>query len=149
MTTEDMTEERRRWLAVLARAPGDELAAAVEGAGAPPCRVVRAAETGLVMVRGRAGGTGERFNLGEMTVSRCTVTDDEGRLGVGWIAGRDKRKAEAVARLDLLLQRPEGALLKARVVAPLAAAQAATREARAAKAAATKVEFFTMVRGDV
>ena len=144
-----MTEERRRWLAVLARAPGAALESAVAAAGAPPCRVVRAAETGLVMVRGRAGGTGERFNLGEMTVSRCTVTDDEGRLGVGWVAGRDRRKAEMVARLDLLLQRPEGAGLRARVVAPLAAAQAMARETRAAKAAATKVDFFTMVRGDV
>ncbi|MCW0183195.1 MAG: phosphonate C-P lyase system protein PhnG [Zavarzinia sp.] len=144
-----MTEERRCWLAVLARAPGAELEAAVAAAVAPPCRVVRAAETGLVMVRGRAGGTGERFNLGEMTASRCTVTDDEGRLGVGWIAGRDKRKAEMVARLDLLLQRPDGAGLRARVVAPLAAHQAAARDTRAAKAAATRVDFFTMVRGDV
>lgn len=151
MTADEMTRERRAWLAVLARAAVDELSAALEAEAeaAAPWRLLRPAETGLVMVRGRAGGTGERFNMGEMTVSRCTVTDDEGRLGVGYVAGRDRRKAELVARLDLLLQRPGHGALKTGLVADLARHQQAARDERAAKAAATRVDFFTMVRGDV
>jgi alpha-D-ribose 1-methylphosphonate 5-triphosphate synthase subunit PhnG len=101
------------------------------------------------MARGRAGGTGQRFNLGEITVTRCAVQGADGHIGHGYVAGRDKRKAELVASFDALLQAPDRrAALLARVVEPLATAQAATRSATARKAAATRVEFFTMVRGE-
>ncbi|MCF4165067.1 phosphonate C-P lyase system protein PhnG [Zavarzinia compransoris] len=143
---------RRLRLGLLARAPRQMLADALAGVagGAPAVRVLKPAETGLVMVRGRAGGTGERFNLGEMTVSRCTLSDEAGRIGVGMVAGRDRAKAELVARLDILLQDPaHGPGLERDLVAPLAARIEAARAERAAKAAATRVDFFTMVRGDV
>ncbi|PWR23321.1 phosphonate C-P lyase system protein PhnG [Zavarzinia compransoris] len=151
MSDDRQQEGRRRWLAVLARAPRARLAAALDDVPAGHgLRVLRPAETGLVMVRGRAGGTGERFNMGEMTVSRCTVADGEGRLGVGVVAGRDRAKAELVARLDALMQDPAlGPALDRDLIAPLAAEQAAAAAARAGRAAATKVDFFTMVRGDV
>lgn len=149
MTDDRQKDERRRWLAVLARAPRERLAAALDGRGGG-IRVLRPAETGLVMVRGRAGGTGERFNMGEMTVSRCTVADGDGRLGIGMVAGRDRAKAELVARLDVLLQDPAQAPSLTRdLIAPLSAEQAGEQAGRAARAAATRVEFFTMVRGDV
>ncbi|RJF86572.1 phosphonate C-P lyase system protein PhnG [Oleomonas cavernae] len=146
----DPAGTRRHWLAVLARAPVERLAAALDGEdGLPAFRTVKPAQTGLVMVRGRAGGTGERFNLGEMTVSRCTVADAAGRIGVGWVAGRDRRKAELIARADALLQDPvRYQRLKTTLIEPLALEIAAANAARAAKAAATKVDFFTMVRGD-
>jgi alpha-D-ribose 1-methylphosphonate 5-triphosphate synthase subunit PhnG len=97
------------------------------------------------MVRGRAGGGGAPFNLGEMTVTRCTVRTEEGQVGHAYIAGRDAEKAKLAALLDALLQQPDRtSLLRERVVAPLEQKQRARREAIARKAAATRVQFFTL-----
>jgi alpha-D-ribose 1-methylphosphonate 5-triphosphate synthase subunit PhnG len=134
--------ERRAWMAVLARAGADDIAALLPPL--PAHERLRAPETGLVMVRGRAGGDGAPFNLGEMTVTRCAV-----RLGAAvghaYVAGRDKRQAELAALADAALQDPAlHAALMRDVIAPLAARQQAARDAEARRAAATRVEFFTM-----
>ena len=142
-------EQRRRWLAVLARAAINQLEACWSETGQSALTLLRQPETGLVMARGRAGGTGQRFNLGEITVTRCAVQSADGHVGHGYVAGRDRRKAELVASFDALLQAPDRRpVLLERVVEPLAAAQAEARAATARKAAATRVEFFTLVRGD-
>lgn len=90
-----------------------------------------------------------RFNLGEMTVTRCTVQLADGTLGHAWIGGGDRRHAELAAVFDALLQdearRPE---LQESVIAPLAETREARREAAAARVAASRVEFFTLVRGE-
>lgn len=143
--TPDPHAERRRWMAILARAEADQIAALL--AALPPLPAherLRAPETGLVMVRGRAGGDGAAFNLGEMTVTRCAVRIGE-RVGHAYVAGRDKRQAELAAALDAALQDParRAALLDG-VIAPLAARQQAARDAEARRAAATKVEFLAM-----
>jgi alpha-D-ribose 1-methylphosphonate 5-triphosphate synthase subunit PhnG len=141
--------QRQRWLAVLARAATDRLEACWAATEQPALTLLRQPETGLVMARGRAGGTGQRFNLGEITVTRCAVQSADGHIGHGYVAGRDKRKAELVASFDALLQAPaQRAALLSQVIEPLAAAQAAARATTARKAAATRVEFFTLVRGD-
>jgi alpha-D-ribose 1-methylphosphonate 5-triphosphate synthase subunit PhnG len=134
---------RRRWMAVLARADADELD---ECLGAlPPYRVLRGPEAGLVMVRGRTGGGGSPFNLGEMTATRCTVRTDAGFVGHAYVAGRNERRAELAALADALLQDPlRQASLLDEVIEPLAATQQARRDAVAAKAAATRVQFFAM-----
>jgi alpha-D-ribose 1-methylphosphonate 5-triphosphate synthase subunit PhnG len=142
-------DARRRWLAVLARAGRDELErAAAALSPAAHSEPVRKPESGMVMLRGRVGGTGDAFNLGEASVTRCALRVGA-HLGVGYTLGRDRRKAELVALFDALLQdevrRP--ALLR-EVVEPLARAQAEAREARSREMAASKVEFFTMVRGE-
>jgi alpha-D-ribose 1-methylphosphonate 5-triphosphate synthase subunit PhnG len=141
------TAERRHWMGVLARASAEEIAARIEGLERPPHTRLRGPETGLVMVRGRAGGDGAPFNLGEMTVTRCAVRLADGRIGHAYVAGRDARQAELAAMLDALLQdearRPA---LQRAVIAPLAAAQAARREREARRAAATRVQFFTMTQ---
>lgn len=132
-------------MAVLARASGDELAAAAAGAALPAFTRLRGPEIGLVMLRGRAGGTGEAFNLGEATVARCTVRTAEGRVGHAYCLGRDLRQAELAAAFDAALQDPERtATIEAAVIRPLAAAQAARRETMARRAAATQVQFFTL-----
>jgi alpha-D-ribose 1-methylphosphonate 5-triphosphate synthase subunit PhnG len=140
---------RQSWLAILARAATAELEAHWSDTDHPAITVLRQPEIGLVMARGRAGGTGQRFNLGEITVTRCSVRSAEGQIGHGYVSGRDKRRAELVASFDALLQAPlrHGELM-ARVVEPLARVQADTRAGTARKAAATRVEFFTMVRGE-
>lgn len=141
----DPTEDRRRWMAVLARAPADEIAALLDVLPPLPApERLRAPETGLVMVRGRAGGDGAPFNLGEMTVTRCAVRLGDA-VGHAYVAGRDKRQAELAALLDAALQDParRPALMQG-VIAPLALRQQAAREAEARKAAATRVDFFAM-----
>lgn len=115
----------------------------------PSYRLLRAPETGLVMVQGRAGGTGAPFNLGEMTVTRCSVELPDGTVGHAYVAGRDARHAETAAVLDALLQDPGArTTLEQTVVEPLLAAREARSRAARARAAATRVEFFTMVRGE-
>ena len=149
--------ERREWMAVLARTPRDALKqaldAALDGATVPAYEWLRAPETGLAMVRGRIGGTGDAFNLGEATVTRATLrmrTDDgSAPVGVAVHMGRDKERATLAALADALLQMPCFAdRLHAQLIEPLAARIAAERRRRQAQAESTKVEFFTMVRGE-
>lgn len=143
-------DRRRQWLAVLAKAQAEEIAAAWRDLGLlPAVQRLRGPETGLVMLQGRVGGEGPPFNLGEMTVTRCTVRLEDGRIGHATVAGRDGEQAERIAVLDALLQDPaRHDAIHAAVLAPLAAAQSARRDAAARKAGATKVEFFTLVRGE-
>ena len=134
---------RRRWIAVLARSDAAELC---ERLGTLPAyRVLRGPEAGLVMVRGRTGGGGAPFNLGEMTATRCSVRTDAGCVGHAYIAGRNERLAELAALTDALLQDPtrQNALME-EVIEPLAAMQQERRDAVSAKAAATRVQFFAM-----
>lgn len=141
------TEERRRWLSVLAKAPADEVRAAWDELAHPPAyRLLRAPEIGMVMVRGRMGGTGDAFNVGEMTVTRAAVRLETGATGVGYVAGRDRRHAEIAAVVDAMMQSQTLRSAAEGIVTPLADAQSARRQAAARKAAATKVDFFTMVR---
>ena len=138
--------QRQRWMAVLAKAPRAALEAHLP-ADLPAHRILRRPETGLVLVRGRAGGRGQSFNFGEMTVTRCAVQLESGIVGHAYVGGRDKRHAELAALVDALLQDAAHApALLAAVVEPLAAEAAARRERRAREAAATKVEFFTVAR---
>ena len=115
---------------------------------APAHEALRRPEAGTVMARGRAGGTGAPFNLGEVTVTRASVRLASGETGHGYAQGRDRAKAVAAALIDAMMQTEAAPRLRRLVLEPLAAEMAAAAEARARKAAATKVEFFTMVRGE-
>jgi alpha-D-ribose 1-methylphosphonate 5-triphosphate synthase subunit PhnG len=139
---------RQRWLAVLARAPRERLERELARIAPPAHQLVRAPESGTVMLRGRAGGTGDAFHLGEATVTRCAARVGT-RLGIGYLLGRDRRHAELIAVLDALLQDParQPELLR-EVVDPIADEQAETLAVRSRAAAASRVEFFTMVRGE-
>lgn len=141
-------EDRRHALSVLAKAEAEELERRWRALGlAPAHRHLRPPETGLVMLRGRIGGSGGPFNLGEMTVTRCTLVLEDGTVGHGYVGGCDARHAEVMALCDALLQSPaHRKAVEERVVAPLAAAQAEARQRSAARAAATRVEFFTVAR---
>ena len=142
----DPNAARKHWMAVLARAPAAAIEAGLAAHGPLPAWTrVRGPDVGLAMVRGRAGGSGAPFNLGEMTVTRCTVRLESGRAGHAYISGRDERRAELAAVADALLQDPEaGKSLHDRLIAPLSLAQREERLVRAEKAAATRVEFFSM-----
>jgi len=141
-------EDRRGWMGVLARASREELEQCWRETSSDTRFVeLKPPETGLVMVRGRSGGNGQQFNLGEMTVTRCILRGPGGVVGHAYVAGRDHRHAHLAAAFDALLQLPEHrAGLMHRVVAPLAAEQRKRRVARWAAAARTKVEFLTVAR---
>jgi alpha-D-ribose 1-methylphosphonate 5-triphosphate synthase subunit PhnG len=142
---------RPGWMALLARAPVDLLEAGLgEHALAQP-HWLRAPETGLMMVQGRAGGTGERFNLGELSVTRCALRMRHGEadsaVGVAYVLGRVHRQARLAAVADALLQDPaQQAGLDQRLLAPIRQHLAAQRTERAAGVQATKVAFFTVAR---
>ncbi len=133
-------------MAVLARADADRLRGLLNACGAlPDYAVLRGPEGGLVMVRGRAGGGGAAFNLGEMTVTRCTIRTDAGFVGHAYVAGRDEERALLAAVGDALMQDPERADDVERcVIGALERDQDERRVERAAKAAATRVQFFAM-----
>lgn len=142
--------ERQRWMSVLAKAQPKALEELWKKAGATPdYSYLRQPETGMVMVRGRAGGTGQRFNLGEMTMTRCAVRLPDGRVGHGYVGGRDRDHATRAALVDALMQdAAQRTALDAAIIAPLEQAARQARETASRKAAATKVDFFTMVRGE-
>jgi alpha-D-ribose 1-methylphosphonate 5-triphosphate synthase subunit PhnG len=115
----------------------------------PVYHSIRAPEIGLAQLQGRMGATGRRFVLGDMTVTRAVVQLESGGYGYSYIAGRDKAHAELCALVDALLQQPESAeLLQQRLIEPLAAIQQEQRQLRARSVAASRVDFFTLVRGD-
>lgn len=137
---------RQCWMGLMARAKPQALAALLPEM--PPHKMLRAPEVGSVMIRGRAGATGAPFNLGEMTVTRCVLQLPSGEVGHANVAGRDKAHATRAALVDALMQTAAAAATQSMVLTPLANDEAARKQARAAKAAATKVDFFTLVRGE-
>ncbi len=141
--------QRRAWMSLLAKAPAKRLLALWDGFGmTPDFHWLRAPEIGATMVRGRLGGTGAPFNLGEMTLTRCALQLENGAVGHGYVQGRDKEKARVAALVDALMQTDAAKAVQAAVLSPLEAEMSDQKKARAEKAAATKVDFFTMVRGE-
>ena len=141
--------DRKAWMSLLAKAPAGRVSALLDAAmKRPDFTWLRAPEIGSTMVRGRAGATGTPFNLGEMTVTRCALSLGTGEVGHAYIQGRRKADAEAAALVDALMQSHAADKVRTAVLDPLAAERVTKRAARAAKAAATKVEFFTMTRGE-
>lgn len=143
---------RQRRLSDLAKAGEAALAPLFEAFAkahpVPDFVVLRAAEIGTAMVRGQAGATGAPFNLGEMSVTRMSVRLTCGTVGHGYVQGRSKEAARMAALLDAMAESGRADAVDRIVLDPLRAAHAMARHQRAAKAAATKVEFFTMVRGE-
>src|SRR5665647_31489 len=96
-------ERRAHWISVLSRASHEEITTATAGIDLPNVEIVKLAECGTLMIEARAGGTGQRFNSGEATVTRCVVRLED-RLGFAYALGRDKPKALLCATLDAVLQ---------------------------------------------
>lgn len=145
----DGNNPRKEWMSLLAKAPEGRVAVLLDAAQVrPDFTWLRAPEIGSTMVRGRAGATGAPFNLGEVTVTRCALTLSSGEVGHAYIQGRRKSDAEAAALVDALMQTDAADALRVSVLDPLMQELTAAKAARAAKAAATKVEFFTLARGE-
>ncbi|MCX8279441.1 phosphonate C-P lyase system protein PhnG [Phyllobacterium sp. 0TCS1.6C] len=141
---------RKSAMALLAQATRIELEERWDAWPAKPSiEELRRPETGLVMLRGRIGGGGAPFNLGEATVTRATVRLGTGMVGHAYALGRDREKVRLAAVFDALWQTPEARdAVEASVLRPIARRLDEDQSRRTSEAAATKVDFFTMVRGD-
>ncbi|WP_421671423.1 phosphonate C-P lyase system protein PhnG [Rahnella sp. EDr1-12] len=146
----DHLQTRQRWMSVLAHSRPDELLAHWQTLNlSPQFERIRAAETGLTQLQGRMGGTGKRFVMGDMTITRAVIQLDGGVYGYSYVSGRNKPHAELCAVIDALLQmQGMDELLHKRVIAPLAALQQERHQQRAREVASSRVDFFTLVRGE-
>ena len=136
---------------LLARAPLPLLEQALHAHSHTTPRWLRPPETGLMMIQGRAGGTGDRFNVGEVTVTRCALrlssATERDPVGVAYVLGRSHRHAFLAALADALLADP--ALredLEHNLLAPIRSSLTTGRLAREQRAHSSKVEFFTVAR---
>lgn len=144
------TSTRQRWMRVLAHSQPAALSARMSALSlAPDYATLRAPEIGLVQIQARMGGTGERFFAGDATLTRAAIRLNSGTLGYSYVLGRDKAHAERCAVIDALLQeQPYFQTLMETLIAPLEADRAARIAARQAEVNASRVDFFTLVRGD-
>lgn len=144
------TPTRQRWMAALAHSTPEMLRGRMRTLGlAPDYELVRVPQTGLIQIQARMGATGERFLPGDATLTRAVIKLASGTLGFSWILGRDKGHAERCAVCDALLQEPDDfRTLMETLITPLEAWRAARIQARQAEVNTSRVDFFTLVRGD-
>lgn len=146
----EIQEARKRAAGLLARATVEELLNCWSALDTKPqVEKVRGPETGLVMVRGKIGGGGSPFNLGEATVTRATVKLASGTIGHAHALGNSRKQAWYAAIADALWQEETTRPLVEREVLSVVASRLEKRKTIAIQqTAATRVDFFTMVRGD-
>ncbi|WP_310607003.1 phosphonate C-P lyase system protein PhnG [Buttiauxella brennerae] len=142
--------QRQQWMAVLAHSLPEELAAIwAEQNLNPEYQVIRKAETGLAQIQARMGATGQRFFAGDATLTRAVVQLADGTYGYSYLLGRDKAHAERCAVIDALMQeKVRFRTLQETVIAPLAANREQRQAARRTQINSSRVDFFTLVRGD-
>jgi alpha-D-ribose 1-methylphosphonate 5-triphosphate synthase subunit PhnG len=141
--------QRKAAMTVLAYSDAAQIALHLDAIALPPYENLREPENGLAMVRGRIGGDGAPFSLGEATMSRAAVRLSSGEVGFGYTLGRDRQKARMIALCDALVQSDEFAdAVETDVLAPLRAALVSMQNRKAAETAATRVDFYTLVRGE-
>lgn len=150
MTTPPTQADRQRLMKLCAHATLQELRASLTALGGQPAfELIRAPEIGLVMLRGRIGGDGAAFNAGEATVTRAVVRLASGEIGFSYLLGRSPEKAKLAALLDAMGQRAEDfRSVESTLVGIVASRADQARSVRRAEAAATRVQFFTLVRGE-
>lgn len=142
--------ERQDWMAALALTTAGRLRQAWDAlAEQPRYSMVRGPETGLVMARARSGNTGERFNLGELTVTRCSVGLPDGTMGHAFIRGASPEHARLAGVFDALMQMPDRREeLRRTLVVLLQEERKAHLARRREEVRPSRVDFFTLVRGD-
>lgn len=140
---------RKKNLSILAKANDDFLLKIFNQSSLPQSYVwLRKPEIGTVMVQGRIGAVGDQFNLGEITVTRCSLKIKGEIVGHGYSKGRNKEKVKIIALCDALSQTSKIEQVKKYILEPLRIEESKNQKLEKEKAAATKVEFFTMARGD-
>jgi alpha-D-ribose 1-methylphosphonate 5-triphosphate synthase subunit PhnG len=150
--SENLTEVHHRKIAMAAfsRAKETELSGPIHKFWPRlEVRDLKPVEMGLLMLRGRMGGDGKAFNLGEATLSRAVVELSDGRRGYGHVLGRNRETARLAAIADALWQNPrDQEIVEREIVAHISARLTHEKARKRTEAAATKVDFFTLVRGE-
>lgn len=142
-------EKRREAMAIFAQASSRELSEGLRAVSPPAHHQLRPVETGLIMVRGRIGGDGAPFNLGEATVTRAAIQLPNGKTGFSYVLGRDREKARLAALADALWQTSEYRVeVERQVIEPVRTRLQIESKRVREETAATRVNFFTLVRGE-
>lgn len=146
----DNTAGRQAWMATLAMVNTEALLLCSKTiVRKESFEDIRSAEVGLAQVRGRMGGTGNAFNLGDMTISRCVLRSSEGIYGYSYVSGRSKIHAQRAAELDAMLQSANHHdEVMTVVIQTLLDEQKKQDQKRREKTESTRVNFFTLVRGE-
>ena len=139
--------DRQQWLSILTQQK-EEINHYEPSLKAKKYDVVRAPEVGMAMVKGKTAGEGQVFNLGEVTVTRCVVRIEDGTMGFGYVVGRNQNQALLIALADAYLQSDERAVWEKSLLVPLNDSLQKRLKAQENKVQTTKVDFFTMVRGE-
>ena len=143
-------EIRQHWMSVMAKSNSKTLIVLSDTyVTQQDFETIRPAEVGLTQVRGRMGGTGSQFNVGDMTITRCVVRSDQGHYGHSYIIGRNKDHATRAAQLDAMLQdQAHQKTMIEHIIQPLEHVLDQQQAEKAKDVAQTKVNFFTLVRGE-
>jgi len=143
-------EDRKALLATLANTESQALVSAWRALEIEPeYTLLKQPEIGMVMVKAKTGGNGSPFNMGEMTVTRTVLQLHSHEMGYGYTAGRDKDKSLTIALIDACYQ-VEGwqEQIEEKLVQPLRKDLQQARSQHQETVDRTKVNFFTMVRGE-
>ena len=144
-----MIEKRKFWMSLLATSNQSDLLNLWEQ---KKIRVnyiwLRTPEIGSIMAQGRMGVTGDKFNIGEVTITRCSLKLNCGTIGHSYVQGRSKKKAEISALCDALMQTKMSKEINKNIIIPLGKIKKDNKDKILSKAEATKVDFFTLVRGE-
>ena len=144
-----MKLDRSKWMSILSKSSDKSLANLFQSTEIYSAyKILKKPEIGSVMVRGKIGGTGELFNVGEVTITRCSILLNTGKMGFSYIQGRNKKKAITAAICDALMQTHLSPQIRNKILIPLIKEEELRKKNIAKKAKATKVDFFTLVRGD-
>ena len=144
-----MIEKRKFWMSLLATSIQSDLLNLWEQKKIKVNYVwLRTPEIGSIMAQGRMGVTGDKFNIGEVTITRCSLKLNCGTIGHSYVQGRSKKKAEISALCDALMQTKMSKEINKNIIIPLEKIKKDNKDKILSKAEATKVDFFTLVRGE-
>ena len=144
-----MIEKRKSWMSLLATSNQSDLLNLWEQKKIKVNYVwLRTPEIGSIMAQGRMGVTGDKFNIGEVTITRCSLKLNCGTIGHSYVQGRSKKKAEISALCDALMQTKMSKEINKNIIIPLEKIKKNNKDKILSKAEATKVDFFTLVRGE-
>ena len=144
-----MIEKRKFWMSLLATSNKNDLLNLWKQKKIKiSYEWLRQPEIGSIMAHGKMGVTGDKFNIGEVTITRCSLKLDCGTIGHSYVQGRSKKKAEISAICDALLQTKMFKEVNENIIIPLEKIKKDKRDKILSKAEATKVDFFTLVRGE-
>ena len=144
-----MIEKRKSWMSLLATSNKNDLLNLWEQKKINiRYEWLRTPEIGSIMAQGRMGVTGDKFNIGEVTITRCSLKLNCGTIGHSYVQGRSKKKAEISALCDALMQTEMSNEINKSIIIPLEKIKKNNKDKILSKAEATKVDFFTLVRGE-